>query len=406
MPLALGAAPAARAVREGQRGRLDARRRRQAGADAAAAHQRPHPLGQALHGRRRLPRRRLADGRDRRRPDGVHRGLCPPRHLPRVDLRHRQAHAGLGRQGGPALAAVPVPRPGQQVRRPVRTPARQPALPGAAVARTHARGHDVHLGRRTVQQHPEHLRHRRGARADGRHHADRADRDDAVGHRSSAGPCCARRCPRRCPPSSGRSSRSAWCWPSRCSPASTSPTWPTRPTRWRWAWPRPSCPASIDRATVTSPYALLDKFNDDASAQVSDIMKDAGIMRLDLLLAAAVFSIGSVIFLCGGGVCCCFCCLNPTDHQTVAPPSSYRRCYHLEISPAGAAELSFGVQETMTKTLVLIMKATMRMAKMVMTTMTAMAMMLMAMMKMAMITLMMMMMMVMMMRRMRRRRKK
>jgi type IV secretion system protein VirB6 len=57
-------------------------------------------------------------------------------------------------------------------------------------------------------------------------------------------------------------------------------------------------PASIDRATVTSPYALLDKFNDDASAQVSDIMKDAGIMRLDLLLAAAVFSIGSVIFLC------------------------------------------------------------------------------------------------------------
>lgn len=50
--------------------------------------------------------------------------------------------------------------------------------------------------------------------------------------------------------------------------------------------------------TVTSPYTLLDQFNDDASKQVSDIMKDAGITRLDLLLAACVFSIGSVAFLC------------------------------------------------------------------------------------------------------------
>lgn len=57
-------------------------------------------------------------------------------------------------------------------------------------------------------------------------------------------------------------------------------------------------PAGVDPATVTTPYALLDKFNDDASAQVSDIMKEAGMFRLDLLLAAAIFSIGSVVFLC------------------------------------------------------------------------------------------------------------
>ena len=57
-------------------------------------------------------------------------------------------------------------------------------------------------------------------------------------------------------------------------------------------------PAGVDPSTVTSPYALLDKFNDDASSQVADIMKEAGMFRLDLLLAAAVFSIGSVVFLC------------------------------------------------------------------------------------------------------------
>jgi type IV secretion system protein VirB6 len=57
-------------------------------------------------------------------------------------------------------------------------------------------------------------------------------------------------------------------------------------------------PASTDPTTITGPYALLDKFNDDASAQVADIMKEAGIFRFDLLLAAAVFSIGSVFFLC------------------------------------------------------------------------------------------------------------
>ena len=57
-------------------------------------------------------------------------------------------------------------------------------------------------------------------------------------------------------------------------------------------------PSAVDPATVATPYALLDKFNDDASSQVADIMKEASMFRLDLVLAAVVFSIGSVIFLC------------------------------------------------------------------------------------------------------------
>lgn len=59
-------------------------------------------------------------------------------------------------------------------------------------------------------------------------------------------------------------------------------------------------PAAVDPNTVTTPYALLDKFNDDASAQVSDIMKEASMFRLDLVLAGVVFAIGSVAFLCIG----------------------------------------------------------------------------------------------------------
>jgi type IV secretion system protein VirB6 len=59
-------------------------------------------------------------------------------------------------------------------------------------------------------------------------------------------------------------------------------------------------PSGVDPATVSTPYALLDKFNDDASAQVADIMKEASMFRLDLVLAAAIFSIGSVFFLCIG----------------------------------------------------------------------------------------------------------
>lgn len=57
-------------------------------------------------------------------------------------------------------------------------------------------------------------------------------------------------------------------------------------------------PPSAPSSTASSPYALLDEFNDSAARQVSDIMKEAGITRLDLLLAAALFSLGSVAFLC------------------------------------------------------------------------------------------------------------
>lgn len=57
-------------------------------------------------------------------------------------------------------------------------------------------------------------------------------------------------------------------------------------------------PAAVNPATVTSPYALLDAFNDQASLLVTDLLKGAGITRLDLLFAAVVCSIGNVLFLC------------------------------------------------------------------------------------------------------------
>ena len=57
-------------------------------------------------------------------------------------------------------------------------------------------------------------------------------------------------------------------------------------------------PSNSPATTVSSPYQLLDEFNDNASIQVADIMADAGITRLDLVLAALVFSIGTVAFLC------------------------------------------------------------------------------------------------------------
>jgi type IV secretion system protein VirB6 len=57
-------------------------------------------------------------------------------------------------------------------------------------------------------------------------------------------------------------------------------------------------PAAVDPAVISSPYALLDAFNDKASQLVLDLMKDAGITRLDLLLAGVVCSIGNVLFLC------------------------------------------------------------------------------------------------------------
>ncbi len=57
-------------------------------------------------------------------------------------------------------------------------------------------------------------------------------------------------------------------------------------------------PAAADPTAVSSPYALLDAFNDQASQLVVELMRDAGITRLDLLLAAVICSIGNVVFLC------------------------------------------------------------------------------------------------------------
>jgi type IV secretion system protein VirB6 len=57
-------------------------------------------------------------------------------------------------------------------------------------------------------------------------------------------------------------------------------------------------PAAANPATITSPYALLDAFNDRASQLVLDLLKEAGITRLDLMFAAVVCSFGNVAFLC------------------------------------------------------------------------------------------------------------
>jgi type IV secretion system protein VirB6 len=57
-------------------------------------------------------------------------------------------------------------------------------------------------------------------------------------------------------------------------------------------------PSAVDPMTITSPYVLLDSFNDEASKLVLDLLKEAGVMRLDLLFAAVVCSIGNVVFLC------------------------------------------------------------------------------------------------------------
>jgi hypothetical protein len=56
-------------------------------------------------------------------------------------------------------------------------------------------------------------------------------------------------------------------------------------------------PSAVDPMTVTSPYACW-TFNDEASQQVCDLLKEASIIRLDLVFAAVVFSIGNVVFLC------------------------------------------------------------------------------------------------------------
>jgi type IV secretion system protein VirB6 len=57
-------------------------------------------------------------------------------------------------------------------------------------------------------------------------------------------------------------------------------------------------PAAADPMAINSPYALLDAFNDRANQLVLDLLKEAGVMRLDLFFAAVVSSLGNVIFLC------------------------------------------------------------------------------------------------------------
>lgn len=57
-------------------------------------------------------------------------------------------------------------------------------------------------------------------------------------------------------------------------------------------------PSTESPLTHSTPYAVLDTFNDKASQLVVDLMKDAGITRLDLVFAAVVTAFGNVIFLC------------------------------------------------------------------------------------------------------------
>ena len=57
-------------------------------------------------------------------------------------------------------------------------------------------------------------------------------------------------------------------------------------------------PTVANPATITTPHAILDAFNNKASQLVLDLLRDAGITRLDLVFAAVVTAIGNVIFLC------------------------------------------------------------------------------------------------------------
>jgi type IV secretion system protein VirB6 len=59
-------------------------------------------------------------------------------------------------------------------------------------------------------------------------------------------------------------------------------------------------PEGTPGEAVTTPYALLDEFNDNASKQTIDLLKEASMLRLDLVFATLVFSLGSVAFLCVG----------------------------------------------------------------------------------------------------------
>ncbi len=57
-------------------------------------------------------------------------------------------------------------------------------------------------------------------------------------------------------------------------------------------------PPPANPAMLATPYAILDAFNERASQLVVDLLKDAGITRLDLVFAAIVTAFGNVIFLC------------------------------------------------------------------------------------------------------------
>jgi type IV secretion system protein VirB6 len=57
-------------------------------------------------------------------------------------------------------------------------------------------------------------------------------------------------------------------------------------------------PAAVNPSTIATPYAILDAFNDKAGQLVLDLLKEAGITRLDLVFAAVVTAFGNVIFLC------------------------------------------------------------------------------------------------------------
>jgi type IV secretion system protein VirB6 len=57
-------------------------------------------------------------------------------------------------------------------------------------------------------------------------------------------------------------------------------------------------PSVANPATIATPYAILDLFNDKASQLVLDLLKEAGITRLDLVFAAVVTAFGNVVFLC------------------------------------------------------------------------------------------------------------
>lgn len=57
-------------------------------------------------------------------------------------------------------------------------------------------------------------------------------------------------------------------------------------------------PPATDPMAISSPYKLLDTFNDRASQLTLDLLMEVSITRLDLLFAAVVCSFGTVLFIC------------------------------------------------------------------------------------------------------------